>query len=196
MPATKRIVCEPGFMLSWAVPCVENARLYEREESLYQRVWRFQAQHAAQLLPWERTWLSQALEELTYYLIKLAQAPDARRPWTQPPSTADTAQVLMQLAQYTLWVVQQTVRHAQHTIQAAAQTTQTMQATLQAIHDARSHAPAGHRDGLWRGQPRRGFPLGLADHPRGDVPQWHGASAAAPTRSPRACLGVTREAVR
>ncbi|HEX9871457.1 MAG TPA: hypothetical protein VGC99_23205 [Candidatus Tectomicrobia bacterium] len=97
----------------------------------------------------------------------------------------------MQLAQHTLWVVQQTVRLAQHTIQAAAQTTQTMQATLQAIYDARSHAPAGHRDGLWRG-----FALGLADHLRDDVPQWHGASAAAPTRSPRACLGVTGEAVR
>jgi hypothetical protein len=137
---------------------VENRRLYERIESVYQHLHHYQARHRAQLLPWERSWLSQSIQELEYYLTKLSHMtdePSARAPLT---SAIGSAQLLRLLAQHTTCMTEHTVRLARITMQAAQQNIQVTQALLQAMRDDWRQAPAINGDGTFvaTGVQRRG----------------------------------------
>jgi hypothetical protein len=137
---------------------VENRRLYERIESVYQHLHHYQARHRGQLLPWERSWLSQSIQELEYYLTKLSHGTDEPSARTPPASAIGTAQLLRLLAEHTTCMTEHTVRLARTTIQAARQNIQVTQSLLQAMRDDWSQAPAinGDRTSVPAGFQRRG----------------------------------------
>jgi hypothetical protein len=114
---------------------------------LYQRVRGFQARHAAQLLPWERSWLALTVQELEYYRTKLSEAPDGWGAGAQPLSMAEVAQALAQLNAHTIWVAKQTAQIARRTLQMAQQTVQRTQTALQTIREAQGQAPACYGKG-------------------------------------------------
>src|SRR5262245_14597698 len=117
----------------WEVSAVEPVTVYERMEAMYQRAWRFQLQHSAQLEPQERDWLAQILHDLTYDLDQLAATLIADSPWVRPPSPTDPPEVLLQMAERALWLAGVTSRQAERSLWLAELVTTLTQRTLQGI---------------------------------------------------------------